>query len=374
MGGTEPAPGTVYLINIPPDDVQALQADVRDYPFAGWRVEPLVAAAALPPDVRSGQAILVLGCGASPVEYGESMLLVRLLASGCPWVAVGLAPDGPTAAECAAAGAAGFVRLPCGPADLRQVLWNDAVPRVGKSAPQAITSDRLLRKLAVLRSDVLLKFTSLAGRVGFLVLSRGHPLNAKVLDGPDGADALQEILTWNKGKVLGQPPPDGVGANLPADSEVWANLLRGDGAADDSAPPPDEAAAVPPGPRLALDAAVCDAVLAELPSAAACAVVDIEDGTVVGRPSGAQLADDEATFLTELLCGAYALADPDESTESAEQVTLLGPDTWYVAARVGTDFGLLIAGNGILQTIMLQSVLAAAAQDLTRGMSPTEAG
>jgi CheY-like chemotaxis protein len=359
-----PAPNTIYLVGLAPEDVGPVRQDFDAYPFPGWQLEVLEPGAAPPLSLLAGQAILVVGCGGRPPGHTEAMWLLRLLACGCPWVAVAAGPSRPDREACEAAGAAAYLARPFTPAKLRELIWYNAVPQAGRTPVVPLTCDRLVRYFAVLGADVLLKFTAGPGRTGYLALTGGVPVHARLLDGPTGPAALRELLHWGRGRVLGQLLPAALQPNLPDRPDAWVGLLR---AGRDAATRPV------PGGREA-----CDRVARDLPDVTRCVLVDLRSGRAAARPSGPPAdRDGESDLLAAVL---DLIRVPPGATgpaaEPADEVLVFGRDAWFAAARVGAGaFVLAVWATGPAQPGLARQVFAAAAAELEQRAGITvEAG
>lgn len=358
VAGVGTMQNTIYVTGLSPEDTLSVREDFRRYPFPKWQLEVLEVGAELPLPLRAGQAILVVGCGGPLSGHYEPMWLLRLLVCGCPWVAVARRADRPTRELCQAAGAAAFLACPFTPPKLRELIWARAVPDAGRTPVLPLTCERLIRSLAVLGADVLLKFTEARGRTGFLALEDGKPFNAKVLDGAEGGAGLREILNWGKGHVLGQPLPVGLEANLPDRPEEWLRLLRARAA--------QAAQVFMPGGREA-----CDRVVRDLDGVTACALVDLRSGQVVGSPSEGPPASEEAAEFVEaaagLLLAPIRAFAADEVEEAVEEVIVLGRDGWYAASRLRVGAAaLVVSATGQAHLGLARLAFEAAVLELER--------
>lgn len=324
----------VYLVGLTRDEGRRARDDFASIPLPGWGLAELLSEGEIPLPALAGRAVLVVGCGGT-VNHSEALWLARLFACGCPWVAARADPSWPSAQALAAAGAAAAVERPLQPHLLREVLRRDALPRLAGPEPPPLSVGRLLVLLAAVQADILLKLTSPAGRTGFLALRAGNPIHASVLNGPSGAGALDQILEWRSGRVLGQRLPLELGPNLPADPPAWLALF-------DAPEPQRPAAREVPGAAEALAA-----VRADLSGVRACALADLDAGVLLasatdGAAAPADLADLEA--VAALLAESF---DAGGAAETPEQVALVGPDAWCLGARFGPEgLALVLAGDG----------------------------
>jgi hypothetical protein len=291
----------------------------------------------------------------APVGAADSMWLVRLFACGCPWIAIGLDPEWPIPEACEAAGASAYLAHPFTPAKLRELLWHRAIPHVGKSLRPPLGCDGLLRFLAIIRSDVLLQFTTDGGQIGYLAVKGGRPVYASVVGGPDGAVAFTTILSWGKRNVLGQPLPNKLNVNLPEKLEPWLRQVK---------PTPDVAPRV--SRRLPGNSDVCDLVLRDIPDATVCVIAELPTGQVIARPSSSPpLAETEtqvAAAMAGLLCASFRTAGSDPPPECAEEVVLLGREEWCVATRLRPTVAIILSGTGLAPLGIVRQVFAAAAE------------
>ncbi len=361
MSVTETKPNTIYLIGLTPEEESTVWEDFRAYPFPGWQLAVLQTGVAPPLDILEGRAILVMGCGGLRVpDHTETIWRLRLLVCANPWLAVVADPKQTAAEICTAAGAAASLTRPFSPAKLRELIWHHALPWTGHMPIAALTCERLVRYCAIMGADVLLKFSSDNGRTGFLGLKRGQPFHAQLLDGTDGGDALREILSWGKGKVLSLPVPGDLRPNLPERSEIWQKLLRTN---SDDATMPNRA--IPGGIE------ACDRILSELSDGSRCYLVDYRTQRVVGHPTGQMPARDVereiVTTTLELLQTPACIPVQDRSTERVDEIVLWTSDGWCAAFRVADGrFAFVLAVPGQAQWVLVRQLLNDVAQELER--------
>jgi hypothetical protein len=360
VSGTETKLSTVYLIGLTPEEERIVWDDFRAYPFPGWQLSVLTTGVAPPIDLLEGRAILVIGCGGTrPPDHTETIWLLRLFVCANPWIAVALDPKQSTAELCSAAGAAAYLTRPFSPSKLREFIWHEAVPQAGRIPVTSLTCERLLRYCAALGSDVLLKFSRDNGLTGFLGLKHGQPFHAQLLDGPEGPDALHEILSWGKGKVLSLPLPTDWPANLPERSEAWLKLLR----------TPTEVSQpyrqIPGGSKL------CNQVIHELSEISICVIVDLRLQRIVAQPSGQFIHRElekeivQATF--DLLVPPHLVSEEAGPNEQVEEVLVCSATGWCAAVRL--DFGSLAfvcTAAGQPQLVLARQVLNEAVDELER--------
>lgn len=379
MAGVEPPmKHTIYLTGLPAEDTHRAQQDYQLSPLPEWQLEVLDVGAELPPALRAGQAILVLGCGGPPPGQSEAMWRLRLLACGCPWVAIARHPEKPTREMCHAAGAA-YLTRPFTPSQLHELIRTTLIPEVGKPLARTLTCAWLLSAMAVLGANILLKLTDARGHIGFLALKDGKPFYSKVLHRSEGSAGLREILDWGKVQVVGQPLPSILKANLPDCPDEWDILFRprsaqkkqgsllGDAEVRDKV----VASARTNQGFLLGGSEACDRVVNDLYDITACALVDLGSGQVVGRPGDGQPADEEATRFIDaashLLRTPLSIVAANSAEELIEEVVILGRDGWYAASRLrGGAAALVVSATGRAHLGLARLAFEAAALELER--------
>lgn len=250
-----PPTRTVHLIGLTPAEARLARGAFLARPAPGWQAAVMEVGAPLPGCVQAGKAVLAVRCGRPGLfRHAEAGWLLRALAAGCPWVAVGMDDE---AGE--AAGAAAAVPDPFPAGDFRDLVWQVAVPLVGRTTLHPLTPARALGQLAAVRATALVRLTGPDGRAAVVGVRDGRPVHATADGHPGGPAALRAVLDWGRGRLHVDPLPADLPVNL---TDSPAGLPR----------PADTAADGLPGGTQA-----CDAAVAGIPGLTGCALVDLRD-------------------------------------------------------------------------------------------------